>query len=80
MTGSADPRWRGSYGIDAPYWAAAFAVVIAANIVNAVLSGGVWPFVPVVFLLACAGSLPLHHAPRQVRGLGRPARPVGPAG
>jgi arsenite methyltransferase len=50
------PRRRGSYGIDAPYWAAAFAVVIAANIINAAISGGVWPFVPVLFLLACAGS------------------------
>jgi arsenite methyltransferase len=50
------PRRRGSYGIDAPYWAAAFAVVIAANVINAAISGGVWPFVPVLFLLACAGS------------------------
>jgi arsenite methyltransferase len=56
MTQRVNPRRHGSYGIDAPYWAAAFAVVIAANIVNAVISGGVWPFVPVVFLLACAGS------------------------
>jgi ubiquinone/menaquinone biosynthesis C-methylase UbiE len=31
-------------------------VVIAANVINAATSGGVWPFVPVVFLLACAGS------------------------
>jgi ubiquinone/menaquinone biosynthesis C-methylase UbiE len=30
--------------------------VIAANVVNAALSGKVWPFVPVVFLVACAGS------------------------
>jgi arsenite methyltransferase len=51
-----NPRRRGSYGIDAPYWAAAFAVVIAANIVNALVSGSVWAFVPVLFLLACAGS------------------------
>jgi hypothetical protein len=56
MTQRVNPRRHGSYGIDAPYWAAAFAVVIAANIVNAVISGGVWPFVPVGFLLACAGS------------------------
>ena len=56
MTGPADPRRRGSYGIDAPYWAAAFAALVAANVINAVISGGVWPFVPVVFLLACAGS------------------------
>jgi arsenite methyltransferase len=56
MTERVNPRRRGSYGIDAPYWAAAFAVVIAANFVNAVVSGGVWPFLPVLFLLACAGS------------------------
>ncbi len=56
MTGPAQPRRRGSYGIDAPYWVAVFAVVIAANVVNAALSGKLWPFVPVVFLSACAGS------------------------
>jgi ubiquinone/menaquinone biosynthesis C-methylase UbiE len=49
-------RRHGSYGIDAPYWAAFFAVVTVANLVNAVVSGSVWAFVPVVFLLACAGS------------------------
>jgi arsenite methyltransferase len=63
MTQRVNPRRHGSYGIDAPYWAAAFAVVIAANIINAVISGGVWPFVPVVFLLACAGSC-LYTTPR----------------
>jgi SAM-dependent methyltransferase len=47
---------RGSYGIDAPYWVVIFAVVIAANVLNAALSGKVWPFLPVLFLLACAGS------------------------
>jgi SAM-dependent methyltransferase len=56
MDGQAQPRRRGSYGIDAPYWVAIFAVVIAANVVNAVISGRVWPFLPAVFLLACAGS------------------------
>ena len=56
MSGAAHPRRRGSYGIDAPYWVAVFAVVIAANVVNAVLSGKVWLFLPVVFLLACASS------------------------
>jgi SAM-dependent methyltransferase len=49
-------RRRGSYGIDAPYWAAFFLVLFAANLVSAVITGGVWPFVPVVFLLAVAGS------------------------
>ena len=56
MTGPAQPRRRGSYGIDAPYWVAIFAVAIAVNIGNAVISGRVWAFLPVVFLLACAGS------------------------
>ena len=56
MTRRVSPRRQGSYGIDAPYWVAVFAVVIAANVVNAVISGRVWPFLPVVFLLACAGS------------------------
>jgi SAM-dependent methyltransferase len=49
-------RRHGSYGIDAPYWAAFFAVVIVANLVNAVVSRSAWAFVPVVFLLACGGS------------------------
>jgi SAM-dependent methyltransferase len=56
MTGAAHPRRRGSYGIDAPYWVALFAVVIAANVVNAALSGKAGPLVPAVFLSACAGS------------------------
>src|SRR5690348_13146536 len=56
MTQRAHPRRQGSYGIDAPYWAAAFALVLAANLIHAVISGGVWPLVPVVVLLACAGS------------------------
>jgi hypothetical protein len=33
MTGSVNPRRQGSYGIDAPYWVAVFAVMIAANVV-----------------------------------------------
>jgi SAM-dependent methyltransferase len=56
MTQQVSRRRQGSYGIDAPYWVAVFAVVIAANVVNALLSGNVWLFLPVVFLLACAGS------------------------
>jgi arsenite methyltransferase len=56
MTQRANPRRQGSYGIDAPLWVGIFAVVIAANVVNAALSGKPWPLVPVVFLLACAGS------------------------
>jgi SAM-dependent methyltransferase len=56
MTQHANPRRQGSYGIDAPYWVAILAVAIAANIVNAVLAGRVWLFLPVVFLLAVASS------------------------
>jgi SAM-dependent methyltransferase len=56
MAGPAQSRRRGSYGIDAPYWVAVFAVVIAANIMDAVISAKVWPLLPAVFLLACAGS------------------------
>jgi len=56
MTQRANPRRQGSYGIDAPIWVGVFAILIAANVVNAALSGKVWPLVPVVFLLACAGS------------------------
>jgi SAM-dependent methyltransferase len=56
MTGRVPAHRGGSYGIDAPYWAAVFALVIAANVVNAVVAGQVWAFLPVPFLLACAGS------------------------
>jgi ubiquinone/menaquinone biosynthesis C-methylase UbiE len=55
MTGPAQPRRRGSYGIDAPYALAAAAVLTVANliiaIVNAIISGRVWPFLPALFLL-----------------------------
>jgi arsenite methyltransferase len=47
-----DQRLRGSYGIDAPYWAAVIAVLIAAEIVLAIISGAMLTFVPVLFLLA----------------------------
>jgi arsenite methyltransferase len=56
MTEKLNPRRRGSYGIDAPIWVAVFAFGIAANLVSAVIAGGVWRYIPVVFLLACAGS------------------------
>jgi SAM-dependent methyltransferase len=54
LTPTPRARRHGSYGIDAPYWAAAFAVLTAANLVGAALSGGWWPFLPALFLLACA--------------------------
>jgi SAM-dependent methyltransferase len=58
MTGAAKPHRRGSYGIDAPYAFAAIAVLIVAvvvmAIINAIISGRVWPFLPVLFLLIIA--------------------------
>jgi arsenite methyltransferase len=58
MTGPAKPRRRGSYGIDAPYAFAAIAVMIVAclviAIINAIISGRVWPFLPVLFMLTIA--------------------------
>ncbi len=60
MTGQAKPRSRGSYGIDAPYAAAAITVVAVADlaiaIMNAIMSGRVWPFPPALFLLAIIAS------------------------
>jgi SAM-dependent methyltransferase len=56
MTAPAQPRRRGSYGIDAPYWAAAFAVLIIAELALAITSGRTWPFLPVLVLLAVAAS------------------------
>ena len=50
------PRRRGSYGIDAPYWAAVMAVLIVVELVMAIISGRVWPFLPVLLLLAIFGS------------------------
>ena len=55
MAGRVNPRRRGSYGIDAPYWAAAFVVFIAANLVIASF-GGFLPYLLALFLLACAIS------------------------
>ena len=56
MTEKLNPPRHGSYGIDAPTWVAVIALAIAANIVNAVIAGRVLLFLPVVFLLAIAGS------------------------
>src|SRR6516225_3068973 len=56
MAGPTQARQRGSYGIDAPYAAAAITVVAVANlaiaIMNAITVGRVWPFLPALFLLA----------------------------
>jgi ubiquinone/menaquinone biosynthesis C-methylase UbiE len=55
MTGSAHPRRRGSYGIDAPYAFTAIAVLTAVEIVLTILvvitSGRLWSFLPALFLL-----------------------------
>ena len=56
MAGPAQTRRRGSYGIDAPFWAAAFAVLIVAELALAIMSGKMWPFLPVLFLLTIAAS------------------------
>jgi SAM-dependent methyltransferase len=49
-------RRRGSYGFDAPFFVAFIVVVIAFNLLNAILSGKWWSFLPVVLLLAIASS------------------------
>ena len=54
MTNKLNPRRQGSYGIDAPLWIAVSAVLIVANLVNAVIGGRAWLFVPVVLLLGVA--------------------------
>jgi hypothetical protein len=60
MAGPAQARRRGSYGIDAPYAAAAVTVVAVADlaiaIMNAITFGRVWPFLPALFLLAIIAS------------------------
>ncbi len=70
MTGPAQPRRRGSYGIDAPYVFAAVAVLIVASLVLAIISlvlaiisgevsisGQVRTFLPVLFMLAMAAFI-----------------------
>ena len=55
MTGQAQPRRRGSYGIDAPYAPAFMAVMTVVVLVMAILSGRWQTFVPFTFLLAVLG-------------------------
>src|SRR5262249_61679631 len=52
---SGQVRRKGSYGIDAPYLLPVLAVLVAANVVNGVVSGSVWPFLGAAVVLACAG-------------------------
>ena len=56
MAGRVDPRRQGSYGIDAPYWAASFVAFTVANFINAMFAGGFLPYLPAFFLFACAIS------------------------
>jgi SAM-dependent methyltransferase len=55
MTGPAQPRRRGSYGIDAPYAPAFIAVLAVAEFVLAIITGQVWPFLGGLFVLAILG-------------------------
>jgi arsenite methyltransferase len=56
MTERVTPRRRGSYGIDAPYGLAFIAVLIVAELVMAIISGRMLPFLAVPFLLTIAAS------------------------
>src|SRR5207244_832983 len=59
MTGQAQPRRRGSYGIDAPYAAAVIAGLVVVYLVMATImaitAGKVWPFLVVLFMVAILG-------------------------
>ena len=48
-------RRKGSYGIDAPYLLVIPATLIVANVVDGVVSGTAWPFIPALLILACMG-------------------------
>lgn len=50
-----NPRRRGSYGIDAPYWAAFALVLTAINIVNAIIACKTFMIVPVALMLGVVG-------------------------
>ena len=55
MTGPAQPRRRGSYGIDAPYAPVFMAVMTVFVLVMAIISGHWQTFVPFTFMLAVLG-------------------------
>ena len=46
-------RRKGSYGVDAPYLLPVLGALLAANIVQGIVSGSVGPFVGAAILLAC---------------------------
>jgi arsenite methyltransferase len=47
---------KGSYGVDAPYLLVVPAVLIVINVVNALISGSLWPLAGAVVLTASVGS------------------------
>ncbi len=51
------PRRRGSYGIDAPYAAAAIIALVVAYLVIAIITGDVRMFLAVLFMSAMVGSM-----------------------
>ena len=55
MTRPAQPRQRGTYGIDAPYAPAFIAVMTVVVLVMAIISGQWQTFVPVTLMLAVLG-------------------------
>jgi SAM-dependent methyltransferase len=52
MTGKLNPRRKGSYGVDAPYWVVFVLILLAFEIANAVIARSAWPILPVVFIVA----------------------------
>jgi SAM-dependent methyltransferase len=48
------PR-QGSYGIDAPYLLPVLSLLLAANVIQGIVSGTVWPFLGAGVVLVCAG-------------------------
>jgi arsenite methyltransferase len=55
LTGPAQPRRRGSYGIDAPYAPAFIAVVAIAEFALAIITGKIMPLLCGLFILAILG-------------------------
>jgi len=55
VTAVVSARRKGSYGIDAPYLLPIPAVLVAANIVDGVVSGTTWPFVTAGVVVTCTG-------------------------
>jgi arsenite methyltransferase len=47
-------RRNGSYGVDAPYLLPVLGALLAANVVQGVVSGSVWPLVGAAVVLGCA--------------------------